>query len=278
MYGPLNTQIPSDLSAAAEERARLYVLLASVWRYPDDDLLAALRNFEDCGIVPAPGDGFSNSVNAALLGLAEACAGLKDFSASAALARLRGEHARLFGHSVRGSCPPYELEYGRSEIIQQTAELADLSGFYTAFGMDVQESACERGDHICVQCEFLSVLCVKQSWGLREGHHELAEACAYAQRLFLRDHLARWSPALAQRVSTAEPDGFYGCVAALTSAWIEAECRQFGIPAGPAWLELRPADPEQDAAIDCHTGECAAAAERPVQIGLGDLSTARSAP
>lgn len=264
-----STRTPSDAAAVAEDRARLYALLANAWRYPEPVLIEALLDRGDGASIPEPNDDFGQPVNAALRGLADLRSGFRDGSGDETLSRLRAEHARLFGHSVRGTCPPYELEYGQSEIIQQTAELADLSGFYGAFGLDLREASFERGDHIAVECEFLSILCAKQAWGLREGHSDVAETCWDAQRLFLRDHLSRWSTAFAHRVIKADPEGFHGHIAALMAAWLVWECRQFDIPLGPQWLELRPADPESDAAIDCDTGGCGpGAAERLVQLGV----------
>ena len=273
MFDPQSTQTPSDLAVLAEDRARLYALLANAWRHPEKAFVDALLDREDRGLLPAPSEGFLESLNASIRSVVEACDRFRDCPEPELLTKLRAEHARLFGHSVRGSCPSYELEYGRSEIIQQTAELADLSGFYNAFGLDLRDSAFERGDHISVECEFLSVLCAKQAWGLRQGQVEMTETCLDAQRLFLRDHLARWSPAFAHRVAKADFDGFYGRVATLTLTLIEEECREFGIPMGPQWLELRPADPERDAAIDCDTGGCGVATtDQLVQIGVDSWS------
>ena len=269
MSGLTSTRTPSDAASVAEDRARFYALLANAWRYPEPALIETLRNGGNGAFPPTLRDDFGESVIAPLRRLAKLFDEFRDDSDDEILSMLRAEHARLFGHSVRGTCPPYELEYGRSEIIQQTAELADLSGFYGAFGLDLRESSFERGDHIAVECEFLSILCAKQAWGLREGSVKLAETCWDAQRLFLRDHLSRWSPALAHRVMKADPEGFHGRIAALMSAWLEWECRQFDILLGPQWLELRPADPETDAAIDCDTGGCGpGATERLVQLGV----------
>jgi len=275
MFDPQSTRTPSDQAIPTQDRARLYALLANAWRHPEKALVSALIGREDRGLLPAPSDGFSEPVNASIQSLVDTCDRFRDCPGTEVLATLRAEHARWFGHAVRGSCPPYELEYGHSEIIQQTAELADLSGFYKAFGLDLQDSAFERGDHISVECEFLSVLCAKQAWGLREGQVELAETCLDAQRLFLRDHPARWSPAFAHRVAMADPEGFYGRVAYLTSTFIEGECQAFGISVGPQWLELRPADLERDAAIDCDIRGCGGApTDQLVQIEFGSRSAA----
>lgn len=277
MSGPQSMPTPSDQAAVAEARGRVYALLSNVWCYPDEALVAfllapsaweqSLENLVAC----AP------TADATLLAARELCAELSRRSPIELLEQLRASHASLFGHSVRGSCPLYELEFGRSEIIQQTAELADLSGFYGAFGMDVNPSAFERPDHLSVECEFLGVLCAKEAWGRRQGTSPLAETCFDAQRLFLRDHLARWLPAFAHRVIAADAEGFFGVFASLAFAFIADECRRFEIEAGPQWLELRPIDPATDAAIDCDTAGCRpATAEQLVQVGIEDRKARRS--
>ena len=241
MYDPLPMQTPSNERARmAQTRARSYALLANGWGYPDESLFTLFVDCEHSSLAP-----------------------------ELSLEELRTSHARLFGHSVRGTCPPYELEYGRSEIIQQTAELADLTGFYKAFGMNMSESAFERPDHVSVECEFLGILCAKEAWGRQHSAAELTETCADAQRLFLRDYLGRWLPALAHRVRKAEPASFYGRLASFAASFIADECRRFDIEVGPQWLELRPVDPARDAAIDCETAGCSVAtANQLVQIGI----------
>ncbi|MEK6674930.1 MAG: molecular chaperone TorD family protein [Planctomycetota bacterium] len=248
-------QTRSNATKSVKVRAAAYGMLANGWRYPE---MSVVELFGEPG---------------RLSFWPEAAEALRPLD----LEVLRGSYSRLFGHSVRGTCPPYELEYGRSEIIQQTAELADLTGFYSAFGMSISESAHERSDHLSVEFEFMSVLCAKEAWGRNQDHPELAETCADAQRLFLRDHLSRWLPAFTHRVIQAEPEGFYGRLAALAASFIAEECREFDIEMGPQWLELRPIDEARDAAIDCETSGCgASAANQLVQVGIQSPTTGES--
>ena len=262
---------------AAQARAGIYALLSNGLRYPDDALVGFLCEQYRSDRWPAPMEGFPAELNVRIDNLHKTCHGFRGRSGPQVLEELRVHYGRLFGHSVRGTCPLYELEYGRSEIIQQTAELADLAGFYNAFGMNLHDSAFERADHVAVECEFLSVLCAKEAWGRQQNISPLAETCSDAQRLFLRDHLARWLPAFAQRVMSAEPDGLYGRLAALASAFITHECRTFDLEIGPPWLELRPDDPAADASIECDAAGCGpATADQLVQIGLESQTDAGS--
>src|SRR3990172_4946219 len=51
-------------------------------------------------------------------------------------AALEIAHAACFGHAVSKDCPPYEAEYGQAHIFEKTQTLADISGFYRAFGLE----------------------------------------------------------------------------------------------------------------------------------------------
>ena len=176
----------------------------------------------------------------------------------------------LFGHAVRGACPAYEMEYGRNEIIRQASDLADLAGFYRAFGMEIAGEANGRPDHITVECEFMSALCAKEAYAYARRDEGNAEICLDAERTFLRDHLARWLPAFARHVEEADGDGLYAALARFADAFVKAECGRFDVHAGPATLELRTPDPVLDTQISCGTGGCGegSSGEQVVQLGM----------
>lgn len=234
----------------AQTRGGLYALLAAAWRYPDEETVFLLTDMAQrlsadpdiLGLFDA-GTRESLGLFAKSLLVADDIRGFED--------DMRRRYAALFGHAVRGACPLYEQEYGRGEIVQQASELADIAGFYRAFGLELGEAAMERIDHVSVECEFMSVLCAKEAFGLQSENAELSDTSNEGQRAFLRDHLTQWLPAFCSRVSKAESDGPYARAAALASAFLEAECSRFGITAGPTYLKLRPVDPQADVEISC---------------------------
>lgn len=241
-----------DAPAIGEARARggVYALLASAWRYPDEETVSLLRDMaqrlsEDPDILGLFDAGIQQALDLFTGSLLQADdkRGLED--------DMRKRYAGLFGHAVRGACPLYEQEYGRGEIVQQASELADIAGFYQAFGLEPSEAAMERIDHVSVECEFMSVLCAKEAFGLQSTNAELSDTSNDGQRTFLRDHLAQWLPAFCTRVSKTDSDGSYARAAALASAFLEAECRRFGITAGPTYVQLRPVDSNADVEISC---------------------------
>ncbi len=157
----------------------------------------------------------------------------------------QADYLAAFGHTVRGDCPMNEIEYGdiKADPLFQPHRLADLGAFYLAFGLEVSDDAAERHDHICLELEFMSVLAAKEGFALQQHlPEEHWEVCLQAEKKFLRDHLGRWTPAFTRRLARAVGEGALGALANFTRAFIEAECRRFGITPGSEDLLLRPVD------------------------------------
>ncbi len=268
----MTTSLSSCELEISQARGAAYALISYGFQYPDRSLINALTDparwssWPDVlqrvaaettehlaaayALLPATGKHVLREGNTCLPPPA-ADEGMPPADVLAELPVWQETFSRLFGHAVRGKCPPYELEYGRSEIIQQAFFLADIAGFYSAFGTEVDRDADERADHIAVESEFMSVLCTKEAYAIKEGNPDHLDISVNAQRDFLKDHLARWLPAFANRVQQADPQGFYGKLAGFASAFVLAECRRFEITAGPHTVELRPADPVLDTSLSC---------------------------
>lgn len=210
--------LDTPVTSEAHTRGGVYALLAAAWRYPDEANVLLLTEMaqrisgdpEICSLLDA-------NTRWALGQLAEHL--LAEGDMRRLEDNMRTSYAALFGHAVRGACPLYEQEYGRGEIVQQASELADIAGFYRAFGLEPNRAAMERIDHVSVECEFMSVLCVKEAFGLQSENAELGDTSSDGRRAFLRDHLAQWLPAFCSRVSKADSDGPYARTAALASAF-----------------------------------------------------------
>ena len=211
-------------------RSALYEALALGFRRPTHETVHRLASPEGAaGLVVAAG-----MLDACLPRLVR---GLADTDLR--LATLAPLHERLFGHTVRGEVPLYETEYGGDELFLQPQELADLGGFYAAFGLVTAPDVRERADHVSCECEFLMFLARKAAVAGERSDATMAEETRKATRLFLRDHLGRFLPALAARLERADPGGFYGALAALACAFVARECRAVDVPEGPATLRLR---------------------------------------
>lgn len=140
------------------------------------------------------------------------------------------EFVSVFGHATNKDAPPYESHYGTAHTFQQSQMLADLAGFYRAFGVKARPGI-ERVDHVSTELEFLAYLMMKEA----EVDEARAAVCRDARRSFVRDHLATWIPAFTTRLR-ARTDGTYGRAAERLHAFVSGECESLGLerPAGVA--------------------------------------------
>lgn len=162
-----------------------------------------------------------------------------------ALEGIEAGFVRLFGHTARGAVCAFETEYGVGQLFQQPQQLADLSGYYLAFGLRPTLASEVRADHIACECEFMDVLNRKEAFLLVNGaanddDAETLETTRTAARTFLRDHLGRFARSVAGRLTAADKDGFYGVMGELLQRFVEMECRRVNVKVGPADLDLRP--------------------------------------
>jgi TorA maturation chaperone TorD len=97
----------------------------------------------------------------------------------------------------QGRVAPYECSNTPPSPGGHTPRLADIAGFYRAFGMQVHG---DRPDHVVAELEFASWASLSEAAAWVDGDEEAAERCAAATRSFLRDHLGRWLDAFAARV------------------------------------------------------------------------------
>lgn len=148
--------------------------------------------------------------------------------------KLNAAYEGLFGLLVSSSCPPYETEYIDSKLSFQRAQaLADIAGFYRAFGWKPSHIHPERPDHIALELEFMGTLCFME---LRAQNAEQAATCRQAEAKFLAEHLVWWAPALAKVLVHQDPHGFYGAAGRFLAALLPAHRAVLGVPAhsGPA--------------------------------------------
>ncbi|MBI2265853.1 MAG: molecular chaperone TorD family protein, partial [Armatimonadetes bacterium] len=126
----------------------------------------------------------------------------------------------LFGYSSPFSA--HAARYSCRDPFREAQELADISGFYRAFGLAAEGEASEIGDHIAVELEFLGLAAYREGQALSEGLLENAGICREAQARFLADHLGRWAPAFFSKLVLAQA-GVYSWLARTAVAFLDQE-------------------------------------------------------
>ena len=149
-------------------------------------------------------------------------------------------YKRIFGHTARGRACPYETEYGQQGLFEQPRQLARISGFYRAFGLEVTGEGRERADHASCELEFLGFLCRKEAVVIETNDEVSLEETQRAIRLFLRDHVGRFACAFARLLRENDSGGFYGELGGLLLDFVTLECHRLNVPPGLPLLKLRP--------------------------------------
>lgn len=198
----------------AFRRAQVYSFLAGAFLYPAD-------NWTEC----AP-------LVSAILPELDFVAARLDVQPQP-LEQLQNAYRVTFG--VTGSLC-YETEYGLPHEFRQSQEMADISGFYRAFGFVLGTEVRERPDHLAVECEFMHVLALKESSAARSGSAEHVEICVEAQAKFLRDHLGQWVGLFAQSLAL-NTDGAYLALGEFAAAYVMADAARLGVTFTPRSLK-----------------------------------------
>lgn len=158
------------------------------------------------------------------------------------ISSLAEEYVRLFGPAAR--CPLTETSWGDSaRLLGKPAQIADISGFYRAFNINLREGVDSfPEDHLVIELEFMSVLCLKEAYALNSRLADELDITLDAQKKFLGEHLATWIDYWAESLITNNPVPFYCSLARTLQHLIHLETGRLGIV--PAPIRARISDTE----------------------------------
>jgi TorA maturation chaperone TorD len=194
----------------AIHRAFCYQFLSLAFSYPDERTLTTLE-----------------------AGLADLAESLRTLAVPYDAARLQsalrearerlldhqGEYNALFATTLKA--PSWETAYEIDKTARRAAELADIQGFYCAFGLAL--CAPVEADNLVAELEFLSLLQQKKHYALREGNGQGAEVCEGAYQEFLADHLGRWHEVFVHRLTEVVEEEYYREIGLLLKAVLDRE-------------------------------------------------------
>lgn len=162
------------------------------------------------------------------------------------------DYEEVFGLISASEFPPYETEYcANNESFFRAQQLADVAGFFRAFGIEPGLKPSDRPDHICLELEFMAFVLLKKRLALVSDDPdrcEQADVCQQAATDFFRDHLAWWVTAFATGLQHKGGHGVYGMVGRFLAAFMAVERIRLGLPAPRFPLQTAAPEPEGEEA------------------------------
>jgi len=194
----------------------------------------------------------------------------------------------VFGLVTSKDCPPHETDYCHwDDPTYRSSQMADVGGFYRAFGVQPGGERPERADHVSVEIEFVAFLYQKIALAIESGDEQHISVGQAAFEAFIRDHVTWWMPTFARCVqrrierihepaeSTPLATGLLAAldgISDLLRAWVAIARLDAGLPVSreiiaPSLSILRPE--EEESCGECETSSpCAASlADRPTPPG-----------
>lgn len=233
-------------------RSALYEALALAFAYPEEETLA---RFE---ALAADLEGHPAVERLRVGGALRAAAAAR---AEVDADRLAPVHFALFEGSVL--CSAHETEYIRDPFAK-AAQLADIAGFYAAFGMQVSTQHQATPDNIGVELEFMAHIARREAYAAVQDWDDRAAIARQAGRTFLEAHLGRWTRAfsldLCERAGEAAAlrddvaaEAWYHALGELLRQTVAADLEVEGVH--PSLLHARVVDDESTEPPSCPLAE-----------------------
>ncbi len=142
--------------------------------------------------------------------------------------KIQSEYLAVF--DVGRQISPYETEYITEKVSRKPFELADITGFYTAFGFGVHETRQnkEAPDHISIELEFMAILEWKAEYAREKKEDENATIVRDAKQKFLKDHLLKWGFFYCKQINGVEGNDLYKRLAQILELVLLMECERYG--------------------------------------------------
>ena len=140
---------------------------------------------------------------------------------------LEVEYTRLFLGPGLPAVPPYESVYVDGEEADAPGPLWGQATFavrdaYRQAGLAPHPGP-EPPDHLATDLEFVAMLSQREAMTLADGDLGEAEAMRQRRASFLRDHLNRWAPVVAEKAAAEAQHPLYQAAARLLQAVVATE-------------------------------------------------------
>lgn len=191
-------------------RAAWFKMFSLLFRYPNEETITLLKD----GVPELPIEVLNTDMRAN----AEP---FKRAVADASAEQITLEYSSLF--TGAGLCRANENDYEKLSF-SMTEKLADVAGFYSAFGFEVNDDTGERPDFVGTELDFINLMLLKQAYAVKNGWTEQATVTADALANFVETHFVRWVPKLCYALrELATEGGIYAAGADALAAIVDSE-------------------------------------------------------
>ncbi len=161
------------------------------------------------------------------------------------------EYVRLFGLHGGVNCPPFATEFGKRQAVSKAQDLADINGFYAAFGLALAKDSTDRPDHVSFLFEFLSFLALKQVDAISQHNEEGLIVAADAEKKFFCRYVINWVPVFCESLAAQAQTAYYRELATLTKVFVEAEENRLGVHVERITLSKQEVAPAEEKCMGC---------------------------
>ncbi|HHT9117355.1 MAG TPA: TorD/DmsD family molecular chaperone [Candidatus Hypogeohydataceae bacterium YC38] len=206
-------------------RSTLYSLLSAGFAYPRADFITDLEKGHFTAQLRQAASYFEEEKG--LFSAVEDLCQAVEKSLTLNLQDLEAEYNRVFSMGL--ICPHHETNYNTAHVFMKSQEMADINGFYTAFGFRLSDKEKELVDFIGTELEFMHVLTFKEYHAWEKGQEDKANLCREAQAKFLEGHLGTWVNAFYKVLSATTHLDLFSSLGRLLVEFVTFEGRYLGV-------------------------------------------------
>ncbi len=227
--GTDSSVIVKPLSDTATKRAQLYHFLELALAHPGEDGHDYFRRVSaEEEFLLAYGQAVGSEPELAEKGGAAARAFFAQFR-TMSYEEVEAAHIGLFTNNYPHlPCPPYGSLFTAIDSEKRLAEMLTIKEFYQQHGVDIADSFDDLPDHICVELEFLQLLCFRENEAAQAGEADVVAGIQSAQAEFLDRFLLPFASRLADIAIESVPQNCFSHLLDATRFYLLAHRSQLG--------------------------------------------------
>ncbi len=146
--------------------------------------------------------------------------------------QVEGAYIALFTNNYPHlPCPPYGSLFTAVDSEKRLEEMLAIKEFYQIHGADIAESFDDLPDHLCVELEFMQLLCFREYEAAEAKDQELLTGVRQAETEFLDKFLLPFATRLADLAVGSVADNPYSDLLEAARCFLLAHRKQLGKPA-----------------------------------------------